>query len=189
MSAITFVLKRVSRATACHAGPSITGPSLFDPTWALRWGETNDTHLRFKGVRGRTEWMEVFCDDDRCSELHEKHVVWKVQSNCSSIQRYWATAPNRPYKAGRGQPMRKPRPCATAYLVTGEDIIIVRPCMFRVLRAVVMFRCLLARVRAKRLARIKTFIRGTHWAHKECTLSRFSGTINTPVKQRICAYI
>jgi len=167
---------------ACHTGAGITGPSLYDPTWALHWGETNNTNLRFTGVLGHTEWMEVFCDDERCSELHGKHVVWKMHRDCSSIQRYWACAPNY-------SPRSNPNPAAVAYLNTGEDIIIIRPCMFEVLRAVVMFRCLLARVRAKRRARRKTFIRGTHWAYKDCALSRFSGTINTPVKQRICAYI
>jgi hypothetical protein len=177
MYVITFVLKRMPRAPACHTGQGVIGLCLYDPVWALHWGETNDTHLRFKGTVGRTEWMEVFCDDERCSELRGEHMVWKMHRDCNAIQRYWATRFGRTHHS------------AVEYLTTGEDIIIIRPCMLGALRAVVMFRCLLARVRIKRRARIKTFIRGTHWAHKDCTLSRFSGTINTPVKQRICAYI
>ena len=211
MRTVAFILKRVPGMCFGDAAES----SLYDPSWALHWGEKNNTNLRFTGVlsptewmysfrrgilgelvprRPHAEWMKVLCDDERCPELHGKHVVWKMHNTYSSIKRYWACGGadvddhtlslqrggSRTFSAGDGHG-------AVAYLNTGEDIIIIRPCMFEVLRAVVMFRCLLARVRLR--ARRKTFIRGTHWADKNCALSRFSGTINTPVKQRICAFI
>ena len=158
-------MPRVSAAVPPHAPPGITGRRLIDPTWALHWGETNNANLRFKGVLGHTEWMDVFCDDERCPELHGKHMVWKMHNTCSSIKRYWSCAPNNAYKnGGMGAKVTSlvTGHGAVVYLNTGEDIIIIRPCMFEVLRAVVMFRCLLARVRAKRRARRTTFIRGTH---------------------------
>ena len=77
MRTVAFILKRVpsdwshtgtksvfmSHARGCRSAcaSAITGPSLYDPTWALHWGETNNTNLRFTGVLGYTEWMEVFC--------------------------------------------------------------------------------------------------------------------------------
>ena len=41
----------------------------------------------------------------------------------------------------------------------------------------------------KRLVKRKLFIQATYWGHPECAFSRFSGTINTPVKQRVHAFI
>ena len=60
--------------------------------------------------------------------------------------------------------------------------------MYWVLRGIATLRRMLFRVR-KRLVKRKLFIQATYWGHPECAFSRFSGTINTPVKQRIHAYI
>ena len=135
--------------------------------------------------KGVGNFMEAFCDDKLCPELYGKQMVWKVSKCCRELICYWRVPPSMtrvtsPYSTTR---------TAVTYRESGKHLLIIRLRFYWVMRGIVGFKRLIARIRIRRRAQRKLFIQATYWGNPTCKLSRFAGTINTPVKQRIHAFI
>jgi hypothetical protein len=159
------------------------GPPLYDPRWSMQWATDKGTHLRFTGMwthNGIGQFMEVFCDDALCPELYGSQMVWKVSKCCRELICYWRQPPSS-YSFRHES--------AVTYEESGKHLLIIRLRFYWVMRGIVGFKRLIARIRIRRRAQRKLFIRATYWGNPECKLSRFAGTINTQVKQRIHAFI
>ena len=175
MKTVALILKYIP-STMCGAAPF---PSLFPSLErSMQWGHVRGTHMRFTGMIGKMGYMEVFCNDDRCPELYENHMVWKISNDCSNVQRFWGN-----------QGKLHGYPALVQYHESGRDLLIIRLRFYWVMRGIIGFKRILTRIRIRRKNRRKQFIQATYWGHSECKLRCFAGTINTPVKQRIHGYI
>jgi len=185
----TFVLKKAPNSTANFNIGS--GRKICDPIWFINQGCEIKRPIRFKGVSPTSysqysNWMQVFCLDEIPTDYWQyciqlllcKHMDWEVKftGGFGNIKRGVGGGDGTHTKRGRKK---------QNFLHTNVQVIRLR--MYWVLRGIVGFKRLLARVRKSK--KRKLFIRATYWGHPECAFSRFSGTINTPVKQRIYAFI
>ena len=145
--------------------------------------------------RNYLSWMQVFCLDHVAAEdvveaaalgqLSYQRMEWEVR---------FTAKPNikRNVKGYHGMdgwtvdPWDSRADCKQEIL--SRNMLVIRLRMYWVLRGIATLKRMLFRVRRRHVKR-KLFIRATYWGHSECAFSRFSGTINTPVKQRIHAYI
>jgi len=191
----TFVLKKAPNSTA-NFNIIGFGRTACNPIWFINLGHKIERPVRFKGVArpflGRigeyhSDWMRVYCLDKiqqdfflggRCS--FPTDMFWEVMFTTSGLGRM-DTRQGSHSKRGR-------REARHAREFLNENVQVIRLRMYWVLRGIATFERMLFRVR-KRLVKRKLFIQATYWGHPECAFSRFSGTINTPVKQRIHAYI
>ena len=168
-----------------HTRSDNMGDALYDPRWSMQWGIDKETHLRFTGTwtrKGIGNFMEVFCESESCPELYGRQMVWKVSKCCRELICYWRVPSSRVTHWAT-------RETAVTYRESGKHLFIIRLRFYWVMRGIVGFKRLIARIRIRRKAQRKLFIQATYWGHTKCRLSRFAGTINTPVKQRIHAFI
>jgi len=170
-SKIQFTLRNAtSTRTPGRRGIYTYGPDLYDPAWFTCMQAVEGGLIRFTGVVGSDgTWMDVSCDDTRWTFMLSTRMTWQARSDGGGLR-----------LGGEGQ-LR-----CTAEL--NASITMIRQYIYWTLRTIVWFKRLLFRIRMRHVKR-KLFIRSTYWGHPECKFSRFSGTINTPVKQRIYAYI
>ena len=139
MEAVVFILKEVpSTMSICDFGPG----GLYDPKWCMRWGRMKGTHLRFTGLKGKLGYMEVLCHDKRCPELCGCHMVWKVDIDCHELMRFWRTSWS-PVKT-------MSQKSAVSYDESGKDLLIIRLRFYWVMRGIVGFKRLIARIRIRR---------------------------------------
>ena len=183
----TFVLKRAPNSTA-NFNRSILDIECH-PLRLITYGEKKGGPFRFKGIggpflgEGRNKRMKVYYFDkadisEYYQRLLSKKMDWEVvfKNEFGSIFIY-----GRHTRRGHAESM-------SAMTFLNDNVQVIRLRMYWVLRGIVGLRRLLSRVRMKHKRR-KIFIQATYWGHPKCTLSCFSGTINTPVKQRIHAFI
>ena len=205
----TFFLKKASWAAEEHDGcktihagnPQYSGDVLLDPWWFVRKGREMGRSVRLKGVvpmfpvdnyRDYLSWTQVFCLDHVAAEdaveaaalrqLSYQRMEWEVR---------FTAKPNirRNVKGYHGMDGWTVDPWdSRAEEILSRNMLVIRLRMYWVLRGIAALERMLFRVR-RRLVKRKLFIQATYWGHPECAFSLFSGTINTPVKQRIHAYI
>jgi len=203
MKKVVFVLKKAPGGVV-YDNYNNYGPGHYDPMWSICRGYKTCKHIRFTGYIGKMGWMEVICLD-LTTELRGKHMVWKVSNDCQEIRCFDYDRISRitqircfDYDRIGGRNGRSNIPIDDIDAIVGgldvtqkqinDNINVIRLRLYWVLRGIVGFKRLLARVRLRHKRR-KIFIQATYWGHPKCTLSCFSGTINTPVKQRIHAFI
>ena len=150
------------------------GPDVYDPMWFICKEREIEKTIRFAGLIGETGWMEVHCYDAMWSFMFSSRMFWEVKQNGKKIR----------CLTRRGRVIN----CSDSFKELNYNIKVIRLHVYWVLRGIVGFKLLLARVHMRHKKR-KLFIQATYWGDPNCKLSRFSGTINTPVKQRIHAFI
>jgi hypothetical protein len=171
MKKVVFVLKKAPGSVVLYDNYCDYGTGIYDPMWSVLRGYKICKRIRFTGFIGKYKYMDVMCLDIT-TELRGNHMVWKVSNDCQEI------------RCLGGHRHRNP----LQHKQMNDTINVIRLRLYWVLRGIVGFKRLLARARI-RAKRRKIFIQATYWGHPKCTLSCFSGTINTPVKQRIHAFI
>ena len=157
-----------------------------DPLWFICKSREMERPIRFKGVPqlGRvadgTVWMQVYCLDQIATSSFKLRTMnrmnWEVKFTTNlNIKR-----------VNKGYVNLVRERCKQDLL--NKNVRVIRLRMYWVFRGIVSIRRLLARVHMRHKRR-KIFIQATYWGNPSCKLSRFAGTINTPVKQRIHAFI
>ena len=176
----TFVLKKASDATASFDYSGDWG-FCTDPLWFICKSREMERPIRFKGVpctpnSDGTDWMQVYCLEQIATSGWMTHMNWVVNFTTNlNIKRVMKGYVNLVREKCKQELLNK-------------NVRVIRLRMYWVLRGIVGFKRLLALVRMRHKRR-KIFIQATYWGNPSCKLSRFAGTINTPVKQRIHAFI
>jgi len=173
MKTVVFVLKKAPGGVLYdnYNNYDNYGPGHYDPSWSILRGCETCKHIRFTGYIGKMGWMEVMCLD-LTTELRGLHMLWKVSNDCQEIRCF----------------IGKLRHTPTAHTQMNDNINVIRLRMYWVLRIIVCLKRLLSRCRMRKIKR-KLFIKSTYWNRPDCAFSCFSGTINTPVKKRVHAFI
>jgi len=181
----TFVLKKTPHA---DADPDYSGEVVCDPWWFVREGSATARPVRFKGIPppwlerrpSRVScWMRVYCLDYPATDCWQNSTQQLLRRRMNWEVRFTAKPSIKRRVGGYYR-------CKQDLL--NRNVAVIRLRMYWVLRGIVTLKRLLLRVRMRRVKR-RVFIRATYWGHPKCAFSRFSGTINTPVKQRIYACI
>jgi len=209
----TFILK-ASEASCMTTRPSVGGSGqvdynayefdcygmvVCDPLWFLLKGRALGRPVRFKGLpsvgawvghRGATHWRRVFCLDDTAPNFWRDHVEQLLRHRMYwEVMFYDGFANSMGFcDIKRGCRVDRSRRRNSEQRFLRNNVRVIRLRMYWVLRGIVTLKRMLERAR-RRYEKRKLFIRATYWGHPECVFSRFAGTINTPVKQRIYAYI
>jgi len=178
---VTFILKKAPNASIDYFKYN-NQPSNVDgypPIWFICKGEAIGRPIRFTGNYNNSslDEMHVSCWDKIWQYMFDSNMSWYVKGDILQI----LLEKRRRGRGGRFGP-------EVGSKAINDNINVIRLRMYWVLRGIVGFKQLLARVHM-RAKRRKLFIQATYWGHPECAFSRFSGTINTPVKQRIYAFI
>jgi len=196
-----FVLKKTPNSTfRLPRGTDVYHQGPWAPVWFINLGYEIERPIRFKAVAkpflGRigaysNDWLRVYCFDKiqhltsyRNADIWNRGsflscaLDWKVMF----ISEFGELNPRQGNHSKRGR-----MEVSLARNFLKDNVQVIRLRMYWVLRGIVGFKRLL--VRSLRHKRRKIFIQATYWGHPKCTLSCFSGTINTQVKQRIHAFI
>ena len=202
----TFVLK--ASEASCMTTRTLMvkgGEVVCDPLWFILKGRALGRPVRFKGLpivsgydRDATRYRRVFCLDDTSPNLWRNHVEQLLRHRMYWEVMFYDGFANRmgfcEIKRGCGGNGKEAAgPVAQGHSREEQrflcnNVRVIRLRMYWVLRGIVTLKRMLERARVRRMKR-RLFIRATYWGHPECAFSRFSGTINTPVKQRIRAFI
>jgi len=184
----TFVLKKAPNATASFDYNGNWG-CCSDPMWFICKGCEMGRPIRFKAVSrypddtlvwdtASVAWKRVLCLEQIATSRWVNRMNWEVKFTANlNIKR-----------VTKGYSKRRVVIDRPKQEFLNSNVRVIRLRMYWVLRGIVTLKRMLERARVRRMKR-KLFIRATYWGHPECKFSRFSGTINTPVKQRIYAYI
>jgi hypothetical protein len=177
----TFVLKKTPHA---DADPDYSGEVVCDPWWFVREGSAMARPVRFKGVVPPLAvgscWMRVYCLDYAATDCWRNYFNQQLLRRRMNWEVRFTAEPSIKRKVGIYYRCKQE--------LLNRNVVVIRLRMYWVLRGIATLKRMLFRVRRRRVKR-KLFIRATYWGHPECAFTRFSGTINTPVKQRIYAFI